>query len=255
MKEAKIVLSAGLLLVLAAIGGVAYLAIYLDSHRNLLESGASQALGRRIEVQDGVTVAWSMRPRFALAGVWIANPDWASGEHLAHVERVVLKLDLWALLRGRIEIQQLVLQKADVALEIGPHGKTNWTFGSEDRTDLGYRIDSLQVRDSTLRYQPAGGVENRLNVTDLQLEGLGEAEPVLTAQVIYGDRIRPAGAEFAFAAGISHAGGPPEGAAADRRPPDGPGRELSVQLHSWVHGCPGMDPAGGHHRRGRDPVD
>lgn len=187
MKAAKVVLIAGLLLLLFSGGGIAYLVIYLDNHKDLLASGASEALGRRIEVRDGVTVAWSMQPRFVLDGVWVANPGWASEAYFARVERVSLQIDLWALLTGRIEIRQLMFNNADFSLETGPDGSANWGFGSEARTGAGFDIDSLQVQGSRLRYQSAGGIEYRLDITALELAGLGGDAPALTAQARYLD--------------------------------------------------------------------
>jgi uncharacterized protein involved in outer membrane biogenesis len=114
------VLGAGLLVLLlgVGVGAVAYLALYLDRHRGLVEAGARRVLGRRVEVQDRIGVDWSMRPGVALEGVGIANPPWAGGAHLARPRHVSLQLALWALLRGRVEVGQVTVQHADLVLEV-----------------------------------------------------------------------------------------------------------------------------------------
>ncbi len=183
MKLAKIIGSVGLLLVLVLFAGVAYFAVYLNSHKGLLEAAASRALGRQIKVEDRVTMVWSMPPQIGLDGVWIANPTWAQGGYFARAERIAAKVDVWALLRGRVEIRRMTLLGAEVDLETGPEGQANWTFAVGAHGGMGFQIDSLQVRGSSLRYRPASGTQHALEISELELQGLGGETLGLQAEV------------------------------------------------------------------------
>ena len=72
----------GLVFVLLVAGG-AYLSLYLDRHKGLLESGIGAALGREVRIEKGVSLHWSMTPSIALQGLSIGTPDWAKGDYLA----------------------------------------------------------------------------------------------------------------------------------------------------------------------------
>ncbi|MEA3278004.1 MAG: AsmA family protein [Pseudomonadota bacterium] len=201
MKATKIVLWTALLVLLALAGAVAYLPAYLEDHRDVLEAAATQALGRPVEIEGGVTLAWSLRPTIAVEGIRIQNPSWSQNPQLARAERVEVQLDLGALLHRRIEVTRLVLQKADVHLEAGPQGANNWTFGSGGQSDIGFRIDLLRVLDSTLVFQPAQGMKRRFGISRLDLRGVGSRKLAFEAAGTYQDL------PISVSATSGHAGG------------------------------------------------
>jgi len=51
-----------------------YLVAYLEQHKGLLELGASEALGREIRNEGGISLHWSMAPSITLAGEWPGPP-------------------------------------------------------------------------------------------------------------------------------------------------------------------------------------
>ncbi len=53
---------------LIVVAAMAYLVIYLDRHKELLEASASKALGREVRIEGGVQMHWSMRPSITLLG-------------------------------------------------------------------------------------------------------------------------------------------------------------------------------------------
>jgi uncharacterized protein involved in outer membrane biogenesis len=114
------------LLLLLAIAGVIYLGAYLDRHKGLLEIGASQALGREVRIEGAVKLDWSMTPTIDLAGLRVANADWASGEYLLRAERAAVCFDIKALLRRHVEVTQVTVRNADVRLETAADGRHPW---------------------------------------------------------------------------------------------------------------------------------
>ena len=182
-----------LLITLAALAAlaaaIAYLPVYLEDNRGVLEAGATKALGRPVEI-DGVSLAWSLHPlpslSVALDGPRVRNPDWARGPLLARAERLDLQFSLSALLERRIEIAGLVIRGAVVHLESGAGGKNNWSFGDDDSdsgTDPGLRIPSVRVLDSTISYQPEQGEAWQAAIARLHLTGLGDLPLALDASL------------------------------------------------------------------------
>ena len=62
-------------LVLAAVLAFVKIPIDLSAYKGLLESVASNALGRTVSVNDKIAVTTSLRPVFTLKGLKIANPN------------------------------------------------------------------------------------------------------------------------------------------------------------------------------------
>ena len=180
----KIILSVAGLVMLIMVGAMAYLVIYLDRHKGLLEINASAALGREVRIEDGVQMHWSMRPSIALIGLRVGNPPWASREYLAQAERVVVQFDIPSLLHGRLEVDEVTLQNADIDLETGVDDKGNWHFGGDGP---GVRIDALKAEGSRLGYRSANGSQHRLEVNDFEFRRLGDEALTLEARLVYRD--------------------------------------------------------------------
>ena len=178
-------------MLLVAIGGVTYLGIYLDRHKDLLESAASAALGREVRIDDGVAVDWSMRPTLILSGLWIGNPDWAKGEYLGRAGHAVAQLDIGALLHRRLRITRVILQDADIGLERGPDGRGNWTFVTDERAGAGMLVDTsvgaVKVETSAVRFRSSRGTVEGVRIKDLAYTGGAGTEATLHGELRHRD--------------------------------------------------------------------
>ena len=144
MRIARIIFAVVGLGLLTALAGGIYLAANLDQHKGLLERSASAVLGREVRIEKGVTVHWSMAPSIALQGLWVGNPDWAKGEYLVRAEQALLRLNIAALLQRRLQINQVTVQNADLALEAAADGRRNWSFGGQSGSGLDLLIDAVE---------------------------------------------------------------------------------------------------------------
>ncbi len=68
MKVVKIVFGAMALALLLGLAGMIYLAAYLDRHKGLLEATVSKVLGREVQIEGDIELAWSMTPSIAIRG-------------------------------------------------------------------------------------------------------------------------------------------------------------------------------------------
>lgn len=161
---------AGLALLVAA-------AAWLMPWTRLAQAGAdrlSEHWGRAVTVQEA-QVHWSWPPRIVLAGVTIANADWADTPHMAELPRVDGRLRLPPLLTGRLSFTDLLVVRPALWLQQGPQGERNWDFlaadPDRDGPDLP-RIDRLRVEEGRLDYRDAGR-ELALDARFALLDGTG----------------------------------------------------------------------------------
>jgi uncharacterized protein involved in outer membrane biogenesis len=187
MRVVKITLWGLGLAVLLALLGTAYLLVYLERNKALVESVASEALGREVRIDKGISLRWSMRPAITLQGLWIGNPAWARGEYLARADQAFVRFDVAALLGGHLRVDELLLQQADVALETAEDGRRNWDFGGGSSMLPSPRINRLAFKKSRLRYRSADGKAQQLAFSTLELLGLGNDAPSVTAELSFAD--------------------------------------------------------------------
>ncbi|MGB5494751.1 MAG: AsmA family protein, partial [Sedimenticolaceae bacterium] len=175
------------LIALLALLGTAYLLVYLDRNKALVESAASEALGREVRIDKGISLRWSMRPAITLKGLWIGNPAWARGEYFARADQAFVRFDVAALLGGHLTVDEVMLQKADVALETANDGRRNWDFGGGSSMLPSPSIDRLTFEKSRLRYQSADGKAQQFAFSTLELLGLGTDAPSVTAEFSFAE--------------------------------------------------------------------
>ena len=86
----------------------------------------------------------------------LGNADWSSQPDMATADRLVLQVEFWPLLLGRVRLPELRLVRPDVRLETGPDGSPgNWDFGFEDDGGEPLRLRRLWVDQGRLRFQDA----------------------------------------------------------------------------------------------------
>jgi uncharacterized protein involved in outer membrane biogenesis len=129
-RAARIMLwSAGILagvVVLVVAGGYFYLTS--TDFRGLVESRASDFTGRKTKI-DKVTIDWGSTAHVHLAGLQLANPDWAKEPQMLRAEEADFDIRLWPLLKGDLVLPRLMLRKPEVVVEVGPQEQLNWSLG------------------------------------------------------------------------------------------------------------------------------
>ncbi len=126
-----------LLLVLALVVPVGILALLvlvdLDGYKPAIEARLGEAIGRDVAIAGDIHVGWSFHPSVRVDDVRIANPGWASRPELLRVARLQIQLDPLSLLRGRIVLDRVTVEGADLLLETGPKGAANWQPEAQDK--------------------------------------------------------------------------------------------------------------------------
>ena len=133
------------ILVLLAVALVA-ISVFLNriiaANRASILAAAEQALGRPIQVAKIEASIWG-RPGVRLTGVEIAqDPHFGQGD-LLRAESIAVRLALWPLLHGSLEISQIELEKPQIHVVRDSEGQFNLAHLGPKRTSAGPRVPGV----------------------------------------------------------------------------------------------------------------
>src|SRR5918996_403481 len=155
-----------ILLPLAALAAILIvLAILFDWNwfKGPLESVASAALGRDVEIAGDLEVDLAVAPTITLEQVRVANAEWGSRPNMLAIPRLAFALDLGQLLRGAIALPFLRVQEPDLLLETNRQGEATGHLGPPDKNPGAPPlpiIEDLQIAAATVRYREPGRKED-----------------------------------------------------------------------------------------------
>ena len=156
--------------VLAGIAYVAVVGVSIDaSHqREKVAVLLEKSLGRDVRFEGPMKLEISARPKLHVGGLHIANAPGFDGKDFASLGDAHLALNLWALLRLRLQIEELSGSDVHVRLQLNDSGNSNWTFKPADRKKKVTQPSDSATGDSA-------GLEEllaRLDIKRVSLENL-----------------------------------------------------------------------------------
>ena len=120
---------------------------------------ASEALGRTVVVEGNLDVDWSWTPLIRAEQVRVANAPWSKEPYMLEIRRLACRIDLHALLQGRLVLPMIELVEPVVRLETSEQGEANWTVQpnqpvAADQAQAGALpiIERLSLRDGHVTY-------------------------------------------------------------------------------------------------------
>ena len=132
----------------------------LSTLKGPITRGVTDATGRELRIDGKFKAVWSwVHPRFRAEKVSFDNADWATHDYLLSADAVEASVRLLPLLRGRIVVDEVHLEGAELNLEQDDQGRKNWILKEEpDKTDRPSRIhvERLTVQNGKLSYIDAG---------------------------------------------------------------------------------------------------
>jgi uncharacterized protein involved in outer membrane biogenesis len=210
MKKILIVLA---IVVVVLAGGTAILVANLDkivdSRKDYLLAQAETKLGREVTVDDvGVTLLGGIGVR--LGGVTIADDPAFSSDRFVTAEDLTVRVKLWPLLKKRLEVKRLVLNKpvirvirntdgvlnvstiaaADTTTEAGSEGQGADVKAATPAAAASLVLAFADIEEGTVRYddRQAGRVVE-LDQIDLEVKnaGLGQVAEIKFAAAAFSD--------------------------------------------------------------------
>lgn len=135
---------------------------------------------------------------FSVPNASLSNPEGFPSEHpFIAADRIVFAVKVMPLLRGAIEVKELIFEGAEVRLLAEEDGTANWTFPTEDTAEDPFtlddlRLDDVRLVDSMISFQGAdGGAPLVLEDVDagLALESLDSPADLTAAFTYRGERL------------------------------------------------------------------
>ena len=124
--------TAGSLFLIGVLGFVyiTFIGITVDASQLRGRTAAvfSDALGREVRFEGPMELEISARPKLRVGGLHIANAPGFTGGDFASLGEARLALDLWPLLRRRLQIEEVTGSQVRVRLQSSVDGANNWTF-------------------------------------------------------------------------------------------------------------------------------
>lgn len=135
------------------------------------ERRIEEATQRDLVLGDDIGVSFYPALGFSVNAMSLSNPEgFPSDEPFIAAERITFAVKLLPLLRGAIEVKELIFEGADVRLRSQADGATNWTFPTEETSENqmtleDLRLDDVRLVDSTISFQ--GGEGEPLTMSDV----------------------------------------------------------------------------------------
>ncbi len=167
----------------------------------LLESTVEKATGRELSVEGGIEPKIGLAPSFRIGKTRLQNAEWGSRPDMVVLKGLEIQIGLLSLLRGKIDIERLVLIEPDILMELDKSGRSNFEFGetapsspqetASDNSglavpDIGY----VEIRDGRFTYRDAkDGTVHLLQAELMSLKHTGRTGTLeLAFKGAYGDR-------------------------------------------------------------------
>jgi AsmA protein len=146
--------------------------------RGPIERMTTEKTGRVLAINGDLTVkfGWPL-PRIHAGAVTFANPGWAREKQMVAADAVEIAIDLPQLLRRKIALPEVRLERPVIFLEQGSDGRKNWLLDLNQQDEgARIRIDRLTLDHGTLGYDDAGqrtSIRSELSTSNTRPGGTG----------------------------------------------------------------------------------
>lgn len=176
---ALIALLAGLIIVAPGL-------VPVGAYKGRIEAAASNALGRKVSIGDGLRFKLVPQTSFHVSDLEIANAEGFDAPFLAQVKSADIGVKVMPLFRGEVEVTRFVLTEPQINLARARDGRVNWNLAGDAPADSGsgqeprdIRLGDVRIIDGTARYEDgAAGKTYAFDDIDAAVRLKSLAEPL-----------------------------------------------------------------------------
>ena len=100
----------------------------INQYKGLITEQVKQATGRDLSIDGNLELKVSLIPTVSVQGIRFANASWGSQPDMVTVGDAEVKVAVFPLLSGEIQLRKLVLKEPNILLETNQEGRGNWEF-------------------------------------------------------------------------------------------------------------------------------
>lgn len=138
-----------------------------NDHKDRIAAYVAREIGRSLKIEGPIELEWGRTARIAVRDVSLSNPTWARSAEMVHITEADVRFELLPLLRGRVDIESLILRGAQLNVETDSDGRSSFEFGDPNSHaddddpggDLGIdlEIEELEVEDVRFSFLDGSG--------------------------------------------------------------------------------------------------
>ncbi|MGE0659099.1 MAG: AsmA family protein [Reyranellaceae bacterium] len=194
MRAVKILGIVVVVLVVIVGGALAWVSTQdFSQYQGVLRDQVKKATGRDLVINGPFDVSVGLSPSLKVSDVTFQNAAWGSRPEMAKIKELDVQLQLIPLIMGTVAIDRIVLKGADILIETGKDGRTNYTFetGATDKKAPSTpspanddkasgatvpTVDELTITDSVVTLRDArSGQTTTLKITKMDASGIGSS--------------------------------------------------------------------------------
>jgi len=140
-----------------------------DRVKGTISSSVLRATGRTLTIQGFLNVSAGFSPTISGEGISLSNLSTGSAPNMLTAKSLQARVALLPLLGGRVVLEDVTLNGADILVEPGPDGRLNWQFQPQARSlvpetasvsrnsEGGLDVHRIELRNSKLTWHLPGG--------------------------------------------------------------------------------------------------
>jgi uncharacterized protein involved in outer membrane biogenesis len=135
-----------------------------NQYKAQIENAAEAATGRDVTIDGDISLSILPAPAFSVAKLSLANLPEGTTQPMMALDALDVRIRLFPLLKGRLDIEKIVLVAPRLNLEVLPDGRPNWEFAragdtGTEPTDEGIatdvRVNRFVIEDGIVTYRDA----------------------------------------------------------------------------------------------------
>lgn len=137
----------------------------LNGRKAEIAAEVKKATGRDLVIDGPISLSILPTPKVTATGIKFFNLPGARNPDMVEVRAVTVRPSIFALLGGRIELSEVVLDQPKIVLEVNAEGKPNWEFtpavagakpvASKPSSPRPFSLGTLTIQDGTLIFSDA----------------------------------------------------------------------------------------------------
>ncbi len=144
--------------ILALLTLVLPLLVPLSVYRARLEGELSSAIGRPVRIEGPLTLTIFPDIGFRAERVLLTNSPGGQAPYLALVEKMRVAVKGAGLLKGKVDIAEILIERPDLRLEIDNKGQPNWLIKTHNHDgwlaeQTRFSGAEINISDGTIRYE------------------------------------------------------------------------------------------------------